>query len=147
MEDICLVRCELVKEKDSIYSGKSVNGPRELAMLLMKFLEKADREVLLSINLSTAHGINGIHIVSIGDLYHSIAHPREVFKAAILANAFRIVLAHNHPSGEIKPSAEDIKMTRKLIECGKLLEIEVLDHIIVGDGKYLSFVEEHIGGF
>ena len=73
-------------------------------------------------------------------------HPRETFKVAILANAAAIVLAHNHPSGSPEPSQEDRTLTKRLVEAGKLLGIEVLDHIIVGDGsqRYFSFADQNL---
>ena len=69
-------------------------------------------------------------------------HPRETFKAAILANAAAIICGHNHPSGDCQPSKEDRAITARLVEGGKLLGISVLDHVIVGDGKYFSFADE-----
>jgi len=87
--------------------------------------------------------ITGLHIVSEGSLNQSIVHPRETFKAAILANAAAVILAHNHPSGDTSPSREDREITRRLQEAGELLGIKVLDHVIVATdtGNYLSFTE------
>ena len=79
------------------------------------------------------------HEVSRGTLDATLVHPREVFKAALLANAAAIVLCHNHPSGESTPSRDDLQLTRRLVEAGTLLGVEVLDHIIVGDARYYSF--------
>ena len=73
-------------------------------------------------------------------------HPREVFKAAILSNASSIALVHSHPSGSLNPSLEDIDITRKLVQCGDILGIKVIDHIIVSDDRHLSFAERKIGG-
>ncbi len=83
--------------------------------------------------LNTKNNITGINVVSIGSLNSSLVHPREVFKAAILGNAAAIILAHNHPSGDPSPSPEDLEITRRLVEAGKILGIEVLDHVIIGD--------------
>ena len=71
----------------------------------------------------------------------SIVHPREVFKAAILNNASRIICLHNHPSGDPEPSKEDIEITRRLVEAGEIIGIEVLDHVIIGEQRYLSMKE------
>ena len=79
--------------------------------------------------------------VSVGSINQSIVHPREVFKSAILANSTAVLLAHNHPTGDPVPSPEDIQITRRLKEAGDVLGIKVLDHIIVGEDCYLSFVE------
>jgi DNA repair protein RadC len=86
----------------------------------------------------------GINTVSVGNLTGSIVSPREVFKPAILANAAALICAHNHPSGDPKPSPEDRETTKRLHEAGKLLGIQVLDHIIIGDGTtaYYSFADQ-----
>lgn len=142
-----MVRVELVRDSECEYAATEVKYPQHLVEVVRHFLRNADREVFLAVNLSGRLTINSIHVVSVGDLTHSIAHPREVFKAAILANAASIALAHNHPSAEATPSDEDIKITRKLIEAGKILDINVIDHIIIAGDSYLSFSEKHIGGF
>jgi DNA repair protein RadC len=80
--------------------------------------------------------------VSIGSLSSSLAHPREVFKPAILANAAAIILGHNHPSGEPTPSREDVELTKRLKEGAELLGIRLLDHIVIGDEKWFSFSED-----
>jgi DNA repair protein RadC len=80
-------------------------------------------------------------LVSIGPLNQSIVHPREVFKTACLSNAAAIILIHQHPTGDPSPSQEDLSITRRLKEAGEIMGIKVLDHIIIGDGQYLSFVE------
>jgi DNA repair protein RadC len=80
--------------------------------------------------------------VSIGSLNQSIVHPREVFKTALLSNAAAILLLHNHPSGDPAPSQEDLAITRRLIECGDILGIRVLDHIIIGEDCFKSFSED-----
>jgi DNA repair protein RadC len=97
---------------------------------------------ILSCSCSTRKTI-GIHTVSMGSLTASIVHPREVYKAAILANAAAIVCGHNHPSGDTVPSQEDRAMTQRLVNAGTLLGINVVDHIIIGrEGRYFSFADE-----
>ena len=71
-------------------------------------------------------------------------HPRELFREAINASAAAVIVAHNHPSGDPTPSPEDVSLTRKLVEAGKILDIPVLDHVVLGDGKYVSFKEKGI---
>ena len=83
--------------------------------------------------------------VSHGNLNSSVVHPREVFKRALLANAAAILLVHNHPSGSTEPSDEDISTTRRLVEAGKLMGVEIVDHIIVGDCNYTSMKSQGIG--
>lgn len=84
--------------------------------------------------------IRGHHIVSIGALNETVAHPREVFRAAVIGAAWGVVLMHNHPSGDPNPSNADLSTTRRLQESGRVLQIEVLDHVIVGDPGHCSFV-------
>jgi len=143
---INIVSVKLVREKDAIYGAKTITGPGDLASIVKRFLADTDREVFLTVNFSTANTINSIHIVSIGSVDRAIVHAREVFKAAILSNASSIALVHTHPSGSLNPSLEDIDITRKLVQCGELLGIKVIDHIIVSDDQHLSFAERKIGG-
>ena len=84
----------------------------------------------------------GANTVSMGSLSASIVHPREVFKFAILANASSLILAHNHPSEDRSPSSDDIALTRRLVQAGELLGIEVLDHVVMGGQDFLSFKEQ-----
>ena len=145
-KSINIVSVKLVRERNVIYGANTVTGPGDLASVVKRFLADTDREVFLTFNLSTANTINSIHIVSIGSLDRAIVHPREVFKAAILSNASSIALVHSHPSGSLIPSLEDIDITRKLVQCGEILNIKVVDHIIVSDDQHLSFAERKIGG-
>jgi len=91
--------------------------------------------------LNTRRRVKGHHLVSIGTLDTLLIHPREVFRLAIIASAAAIIMMHNHPSGESAPSEADIKMTRDLIRAGQLLKLEVLDHVIVGNGQRTSLRE------
>jgi DNA repair protein RadC len=84
--------------------------------------------------------IRGHHIVSIGGLNETVAHPREVFRAAVIGAAWGVVLAHNHPSGDPTPSDADRRTTTRLVEAGRILQIEVVDHVIVGNPNHCSFV-------
>ena len=103
-------------------------------------MQGLDREHFVVLLLDIKNKVIGINTVSIGNLDSSIAHPREVFKPAILSNAGSILLAHNHPSGDPTPSREDIEITHRLVNAGNILGINVLDHIIIGDG-YRSLKE------
>ena len=91
--------------------------------------------------LNAKHRPIGLNTVSVGSLTASTAHPREVFKPALTGNAAAVIVAHNHPSGDPAPSAEDVQLTKRLRDAGELLGIRVLDHVILGDGKYYSFVD------
>lgn len=93
------------------------------------------------ITLTTKHKIAGIHVIGVGSLDSVNVEPREVFKTAFLNNAYAIIAFHNHPSGDPEPSANDLVVTRRLKDAGEFLNIQLLDHIIVGDGKYCSLKE------
>jgi len=99
------------------------------------------KEHFLCLHLDGKNRIICLDRVAVGSLNQSVVHVREVLKSALLSSAAAIILIHNHPSGDPSPSPEDITVTRRLKEAGELIGIPVLDHIIIGDGKYVSFVE------
>ena len=99
-------------------------------------------EVVLVVVLNMKNEINAIHRVFTGSLNTSVAHPREIFRTAIINNGAKIMLFHNHPSGNTSPSEADIAFTRRIIDCGEMLGIEVMDHIIIADNEYLSLREQ-----
>ena len=124
--------------------GLAMHTPRESASLLMTALQDQPGEVFAILCLTTKHRVIAYHEVSRGTLDATLVHPREVFKAALLANAAALILCHNHPSGDASPSAEDVHLTRRLVDAGALLGVDVLDHIIVGNGGYYSFKEARL---
>ena len=124
-------RVQLVRETS--VERVQLEGPEDVAQILAHYLENEDREHFVTMMLDVKNRVIGIHTVSIGTLNASLVSAREVFKAAILCNAASIILAHNHPSGDLTPSPEDIQVTDVLRKAGKLLYIEVLDHVIVGE--------------
>jgi DNA repair protein RadC len=133
--------CEIRRRK---YRGKSppqVRGPEDAHRLVKKQLEGQDREHFLVILLSSKNAVIGIETVSVGTLNASIVHPREVLKPAVVNSAAAIVLAHNHPSGVPTPSQEDIAITKRIKKAGEILGIDVLDHVIIGDGAFQSLKE------
>jgi DNA repair protein RadC len=104
--------------------------------------EQADREEFIVLLLDAKNALIGFNVVSVGTLTSTLVHPREVFKPVILGNAASIILLHNHPSGDTVPSVEDINITRRLREIGDVFGVKVLDHIVMGDGRYVSFVDD-----
>ena len=104
-----------------------------------KELRNSDREKFICIHFSINNKIISYEVVSMGSLTSSIVHPREVYKAAILANAASILFMHNHPSGNTEPSIDDIEITKRLCKAGSILGINVLDHLIITRDGYLSF--------
>jgi DNA repair protein RadC len=110
--------------------------------VLIKEMRDYDREHFLVLYLDRKGGVKAKEDVSIGGLHSSIVHPREVFKTAVKRSAASIILAHNHPSGDPAPSKEDIEITRRLIEAGSIMGIEIIDHVIIGENTYCSFKEK-----
>jgi len=130
-------RVQLVREKG--IERVQIEGPDDVAQIVSHYLEHEDREHFVTVMLDAKCRVIGIHTVHIGTLNCSLVSAREVFKAAILSNAASIILAHNHPSGDVTPSPEDIQVTKTLTAAGKLLDIDVLDHLIIGeDGGWNS---------
>lgn len=117
-------------------------SPVQVADYLRPRLSSLKQEVFLAVMLDIKSQVIKIEEISRGGLSRSIVHPREVFKAAVKASAAGIIVGHNHPSGNPSPSPEDINITKKLIEAGDIMGIKLLDHIIIGDNKYLSLREE-----
>lgn len=134
-----MIRVQLIRESGE--RRASLSSPDEAAKVAEHFLSLADREQLIVLMLTAKNDLIGVHVASIGNLTSAIVCPREVFKAAILANACSIIVAHNHPSsGDPEPSPEDHEVTKTLKEAGKLLGIPLEDHIIVGAlGRFVSF--------
>jgi len=105
-------------------------------------IRNADQEHFVAITLNGAGNIINSRVITIGLLNHSLVHPRETFRGAILDNASSIIVAHNHPSGSLEPSPQDIAITTQLREAGNILGIQVLDHIIVTKDHFTSFKEK-----
>lgn len=118
-----------------------VTGPEDVADMFSHEMRALDREHFRVILVNTKNRILGVRTISIGSLNGAIVHAREVFKAAIAESAQAIILVHNHPSGLPEPSSEDIVMTERLAECGRIVGIEVLDHIILGTKGFVSLKE------
>ncbi|MEN6348576.1 MAG: DNA repair protein RadC [Syntrophomonas sp.] len=125
---------------------RTIRSPEDVTLavkeLIMEEMRNYDREHFRVMYLDRKGGLLTSEDVSIGGLHSSIVHPREVFKTAVKKSAASIILVHNHPSGDPNPSAEDIEVTRRLIEAGKIMGIEVLDHVIIGESKYYSLKEK-----
>jgi len=118
-----------------------VRGPDDLSGLLLQELGGLDREHVLGIYLDARHVVQAVRTVSVGTLDASLVHPREVFRPAVALQAAALVVAHNHPSGCPQPSGDDLELTRRLARSGRLLGIELLDHLVVGDGELVSIRE------
>lgn len=121
-----------------------IKSPRDAVRIVQQKLKYKRREHFLIMSLDTRNHLIETQTISMGSLDSSIVHPREVFKAAISDLATSIILFHNHPSGNPEPSEEDIKLTRRLIDTGQTIGIDVIDHIIVSDSNYFSMKEKNL---
>ena len=138
------IRCRvcLVRENTSEEIIK-INNESDAYELVKDELAGSDREILLSVMLTVRNDLIGVETVSIGSITASTTTPRDIFKSAILANAVAIIVCHNHPSGELIPSKNDIEITKQLIAAGDILGIKVLDHIIVSNQGYRSLRDNY----
>ncbi|MGG3738507.1 DNA repair protein RadC [Aeribacillus pallidus] len=119
-----------------------IRSPEDGAKYVMEELRFLSQEHFVCLYLNTKNQVMHKQTVFIGSLNASIVHPREVFKEALRRSAASLICVHNHPSGDPTPSREDIEVTRRLVECGRMLGIEVLDHLIIGEKKYVSLKEK-----
>ncbi|WP_422486251.1 RadC family protein [Gudongella sp. DL1XJH-153] len=126
------------------YDKVRVTSPDVVANLVMEDMKLLHKEHFNIAILDTKNQIISIDNISIGTLNASIVHPRDVFNVAIKKNANSVILLHNHPSGDVVPSNEDINITKRLIEAGNIIGIKVLDHIIIGNDVFLSMKEKNL---
>jgi DNA repair protein RadC len=147
MKRINILTVKQVKESGKLYEldTKVVRSPQDAEKIIQTVLDlnSEAKEKFGILTLNTKNEVNGIHVLFIGSLNSSIVHPRDVFQACLLNNAASFVAFHNHPSGNPDPSKEDIAVTKRLDEAGKILGIECLDHIITGsEGRFVSLKEK-----
>lgn len=139
---------EVVKIKQVIKEVEAdetfiVRSPEDGAKVAANFIGDEDREVFFVMCLNTKNQVIAVHRCHVGSLNMSVVAPREVFKSAILNNSASIIVSHQHPSQNVSPSSEDISVTKRLVECGRILDIEVLDHLIVNaKAEYYSMREK-----
>ena len=139
-----LISLKVCRERSSEFSGYQLSNPDNAYKVIREIIGDTDREYFGVCLLNAVNKINSIQICSIGTLSECVVHPREVFKSAIMMNSSKIILFHTHPSNASHPSKDDISITKKLIECSKLLDIPILDHIIICDDNYYSFAQYDI---
>ena len=133
-----------VLESRQRHLGQTFTHPNAAADFLRLKMGEYEREVFAVMLLDNQHRLLDYQELFFGTINAGTVHPREVVKAALNRNAAAVILAHNHPSGDPTPSPEDVALTRKLVEAGSLLDIPVLDHLILGDGKFISLKEKGI---
>lgn len=130
------------QELETELEEMDVGNPRDIAKAIGLSLKDKVKEHFKLVMLNSRHKVIGLSNISTGTLTASLVHPREVFKEAIVHNAASVILVHNHPSGDPEPSADDLSVTRRLAEAGKILGIEVVDHVIIAKTTYFSFREK-----
>jgi DNA repair protein RadC len=133
-----------VISQSKLISDKKITSPEDLAEYFIPILRDELKEKFYVICLNSANKIIKYELVSIGNLNSSVVHPREIFKIAIENNAANVILIHNHPSGNCEPSNEDIAVTKKMVESGKILDIQVFDHLIIAGNTFTSFVAKRL---
>ncbi len=139
---IPMIKLSIVRDGSVISGHRAITCSVDSAEIARTVIGDNDREEFIVLLLDTRYRVIGVHSVALGTLSLCIVHPREVYKAAILSNACAIVLAHNHPSGDATPSKEDLDITKRLTEAGRLLGISVLDHVIIGaERSYYSLAD------
>lgn len=137
------VRIKLITEK-RLYSEEELTSSQKVVQFISKELAECDREVLCILNCNAKCQVINMNVVSMGSLTETLVTGRELFKSAILSNARGVILIHNHPSGDCTPSKQDVLVTERLVACGELIGITVLNHIILGRGTYLSMKEANM---
>ena len=137
---------ELLKKslKEKIPKKITLGSPKEVVDYLREKIGKEKKEYFLILSLDARSNLINIKTISIGSLDANIVHPREVFKKAIECSAASVILVHNHPSGDPEPSEDDLEITKRLTEAGKILGIIILDHIIVTKNGFIDFKEEKL---
>jgi len=138
---------ELVRRVESniqLYKEMQIRSPKDIADFFIPILRNQVQEKFFVICLNSSNKIQKYKDIFTGTLNTSVVHPREIFKFAIDNNSANIILMHNHPSGNCEASREDIAITKKIVEAGKIIGIEVFDHIIIGNNNFSSFVEKKL---
>lgn len=138
---------ELGKRLESSFNEEqkpTVKSPEDAIKSVKNQLRGKKKEHFMMLSLDTRNHLINTQMISVGSLDTSIAHPREIFKEAISSTAASVIFVHNHPSGDPTPSADDIKLTQRLVEAGKIMGIEIIDHIIMCDKDYLSMKAKNL---
>ena len=131
-----------VREIEYSYDKRpKISGMDDVIKTVKPMIADQNKEFFIALYLNTKNGIIKQEVVSVGSLSANVVHPREVFRTACVVSASSIIVAHNHPSGDPAPSREDIELTKKLAEAGKIMGIELLDHVILGQDRNYGFQE------
>ena len=135
-------RIQLKKISKHFEDNDIIHTSNDVVKIINRFYDFDDREKLYVMLMDSRKKVIGINLVSVGTVDKVMMHPREIFKPAILLGASSFIMIHNHPSGDVRPSKEDIKFTDTIINCGNMLDIPLIDHIIFSEEKYYSIYDE-----
>ena len=138
---IDIVKIKMVKESSVKYENRRIKNPWDAYKIFNDYIDDSNKEMFVLMCLNNKNEPTHISTISIGSVNESIATPAEVFKVALLSNANKIMVCHNHPSGDPQPSESDRNITERLYDSGAIIGIKLLDHIIIGDDVYYSFKE------
>ena len=138
---IDIVKIKMVKESSVKYENRKIGNPWDAYKIFNDYIDDSNKEMFVLMCLNNKNEPTHISTISIGSVNESIATPAEVFKVALLSNANKIMVCHNHPSGDPQPSESDRNITERLYDSGAIIGIKLLDHIIIGDDVYYSFKE------
>ena len=131
-----------IREIEYSYDKRpKISGMDDVIKAVKPMIADQNKEFFIALYLNTKNGIIKQEVISVGSLNANVVHPREVFRTACMVSASSIIVAHNHPSGDPAPSREDIEITKKLAEAGKMMGIELLDHVILGQDRNYGFKE------
>jgi len=144
MDYIPVIQLKQETIQEAPIRNTTLSSNTDVAHFAQSFIGDSDRETVIVIGVSTKSKINFVSTIALGSLNSTIVTPREIFKCALLTNTARIILAHNHPSFDVSPSEKDILFTERLLEAGKYIGIELLDHVIVSPTEYYSLRQEGI---
>ncbi len=133
-----------IQSQSKLTSNKKITSPQDIAEIFIPILRDEVKEKFIVVCLNSSNKVIKNETISIGNLNSSVVHPREIFKVAIDSLSASIILIHNHPSGNPEPSNEDISITKKIVEAGKIMDIPVFDHIIIAGDTFTSFVEKRL---
>lgn len=146
MKRINVYSVRLVKEKGGLYDleSKKVRSPQDAVHIINTVLDMPSlpKEHFVIATLNTKNEVMGIHTIHVGTVNASLVNPRDVYQQALLNNATSVIAFHNHPSGDPSPSREDIEVTERLVSAGKLIGVDLMDHIIIGSPKFVSLKEK-----
>ena len=138
---IDIVKIKMVKESSVKYENRRIKNPWDAYKIFNDYIDDSNKEMFVLMCLNNKNEPTHISTISIGSVNESIATPAEVFKVALLSNSNKIMVCHNHPSGDPQPSESDRNITERLYDSGAIIGIKLLDHIIIGDDVYYSFKE------